>query len=261
MRLPPFLSSLSSRSSSQRVPTRVTLPTHVLDDDSDDDQDHSLNPDSVPLTADSSYPPSSSSTSSRHKRSPSSASPFTFTSFLSRLPVRRILATLVVLTALYKLHRYTSTSTTVYDKLQSHLDVYSQKYNPWHPQPVPTVYVQTQQSVQVRGRRYRAAKERKDDRYWGWKGLPYGKNPEGERRFRVSEWLDEAGEGKEKERVMDTWDEGCVRPRGRSDGKDGPKPDFDGHEDCLKCVRVSHSLSSVSPSQGSRWQSLVRDEN
>jgi hypothetical protein len=234
MRLPAFLSpsSRSHSSSSQRVSSR-SLPTHVLDDDSDDEHSNDA---SVPLTSSSSIHDSDTSSypppSSRHKSS--STSPFSFHSFLSRLPIPKILLVLVILTALYRLHRYTASSTSVYSTLHSHLDSYSEKYNPWHPFPEPTVFVAANQTVVVRGRAYRAAKERKDDRYLGWKGVPYGKAPEGEKRFRKGEWLDEVEEGREKERVMDTWDEGCVRPRGRTDGKDGPKPDFDGHEDCLK---------------------------
>ncbi|GAA6035248.1 hypothetical protein JCM8097_006439, partial [Rhodosporidiobolus ruineniae] len=224
MRLPAFLSSRSTSTRSTR------LPLHTLGDDSDTDEA------AIPLTgrdpddsfaSDQPYHPSTP----RSKRSSPSSSA---SQLLNRLPVRRILAILVVLVGLYKLHRYTQNNTDVYDRLSHHLDQASQRYNPWHPKPTPLVWVDVPTSVTVRGRRYRGAKERIDDRYWGWKGLPYGKPPVGEKRFRVSEWLDEVEEGTEKEIVMDKWDEGCVRPRPRKDGKDGPKEDFDGHEDCLK---------------------------
>ncbi|GAA5849867.1 hypothetical protein JCM8547_000939 [Rhodosporidiobolus lusitaniae] len=227
MRLPSLLRSTSSR----RAPSRSHRPLHTLGDDDDELADEatipltSVNPDDS-FTSHSDFPSSSSSS-----RKPSSASP---SSLLARLPVRKILAILVVFTALYKLHRWTSNNTDYYSQLHDKASSLSAKYNPWHPQPVPTVYIDTTTSVTVRGRTYRAAKERIDDRYWGWKAVPYAKEPGGEKRFRVSEWLDEVKEGSVKEQVMDKWDEGCVRPRARTDGKDGPKPEFDGHEDCLK---------------------------
>ncbi|GAA5988833.1 hypothetical protein JCM11641_005034 [Rhodosporidiobolus odoratus] len=232
MPLPAFLrpstSSAISRSTRQsRNPLRV-LGGHDREDDTHTDEAR------IPLTAldpddsfASDYPPPAPK---RTASSPISR----LSALLGRTPVRRTLAILVVLVGLYKLHRYTSNNTDYYDRLSSKVDDYSARYNPWHPKPIHISYIPTNTSVRVRGRRYRAAKERIDDRYWGWKAVPYAKGPEGDKRFRVSEWLDEVKEGKEKEMVMDKWDEGCVRPRPRKDGKDGPKDEFDGHEDCLR---------------------------
>ncbi|BGP12869.1 hypothetical protein JCM10213v2_000786 [Rhodosporidiobolus nylandii] len=230
MRLPSFLRPHTSRSTSRGD----RLPLHVLGDDDDGRGTSSSQDDEarIPLTSldpDSSIDfasPSPLPSSSRKRSSPAS--------LVARFPTRRVLAVLVVFVGLYKLHRWTSNNTDYYDRLSSHANSLSEKYNPWHPRPEPIAYIPVEQSVSVRGRRYRAAKERADDRYVGWKAVPYAKPPTGEKRFRVSEWLAEVEEGEEKERVMDSWDEGCVRPRPRKDGRDGPKEDFDGHEDCLK---------------------------
>ncbi|GAA5916043.1 hypothetical protein JCM6882_008294, partial [Rhodosporidiobolus microsporus] len=229
----PFLRSLSH--SSRRAPSSHSrLPLHVLGDDDDDAHGDRRDEATIPLTSldpDDSDAPYPSSSSSR-KRAPQPTS--VLSTLLARLPVRKLLALAVVLVGIYKLHRWTSNNTDYYDRLSSHLDAASARYNPWHPKPAHVVYIDQPESVAVRGRRYRAAKERRDDRYLGWKAVPYGKDPSGEGRFRVSSWLDEVEEGAQKEMVMDRWDEGCVRPRPREDGHDGPREHFDGHEDCLK---------------------------
>ncbi|GAA6001620.1 hypothetical protein JCM10207_002234, partial [Rhodosporidiobolus poonsookiae] len=235
MRFPRLLRTPSSSSSSR--PTR--LPLHVLGDEDDDDQhrDSRLSRDeaTIPLTTrdyadpDTHYPPASSSLPKRSTSS--SSSPY---ALLARLPIRRILVAAILLVGLWKLHRWTENNTTVYDKLHHKLDSYSQRYNPWHPQPTPLVWVDQPKTVAVQGRRYRAHLERKDDLFLGWKAVPYAQPPLGDRRFRNAVPLEDVDPAREKERVMDRWDEGCVRPRPRSDGKDGPKEHFDGHEDCLK---------------------------
>ncbi|BGP36850.1 hypothetical protein JCM10449v2_000752 [Rhodotorula kratochvilovae] len=221
-----FRRALPHRSSSRNPPHHHAL--HVLGDD-DDDHNGRRDEATIPLTAfdpddslahDAPYP--SSSRSSRKSTSLASA----LSALLARLPTRRILAVLVVLVGLYKLHRHLD-----YDHLHSRLDDYSARYNPWHPKPAPIAWVDVSPRVRVQGRRYRAHQERDDDRFWGWKAIPYAQEPVGELRFRVSHPLPVKDE---KEVLMDKWDAGCVRPRPRDDRKDGPHEQFDGHEDCLK---------------------------
>ncbi|KAK4332448.1 Alpha/Beta hydrolase fold [Rhodotorula toruloides] len=235
MRLPAFLRPAAGHLPLHSSNRSASRPMHVLGDSDDEDgaggaygrrdRDEAT----IPLTSldpddpDSpSYPPSSSS----KRLSSRSSSP------LSRLPTRRILAILVVIVGLYKLARHAYAAD--YGRLQSKLDEYSARYNPWHPQPIPIQWVDVEPVAAVKGRRYRAHKEREDDRYWGWKALPYAQPPLGERRFRVALPLEEAKGDETREQIMDEWNEGCVRPRPREDRMDGEHEHFDGHEDCLK---------------------------
>ncbi|GAA5994782.1 uncharacterized protein JCM10292_004349 [Rhodotorula paludigena] len=230
MRLPAFLAPRSA----SRPSHRAALPLHVLGDDDDDERSSSRDRGArgrdeatVPLTAprDEADDDAPFHVPSPRKRSTRSAWSLV-ASLVAHPHVRRLLALAVVAVALYKVHRRLD-----YDHLRSKLDQYSEQYNPWHPKPLPTTYVDIEPSVRVRGRRYRAHQERDDDRFWAWKALPYAENPVGERRFRQAvpvQFRDE------REKVMDKWDPGCVRPRPRKDFLDGPHEDFDGHEDCLK---------------------------
>ena len=243
--LPSFL-----RRPHQSRPPHSSLHILANDDDHTDDRQDDLDrrdEATIPLTSfdpdqdDDHHPPhhhhhlssSSSSSSSRRSTKPASAA----AKIVHRFPTRRILAVLVVAVALYKLHRHLD-----YAQLHSHLDDYSARYNPWHPKRPPVALVDVSPHVRVAGRRYRAHQEHAADRYWAWKALPYAQAPVGDLRFRTSRPLEPLADGAdgadERELLMNRWDPGCVRPRPRDDRKDGPHDDYDGHEDCLKCVAL-----------------------
>lgn len=168
-----------------------------------------------------------------------------------RLPTRRVLAILIVIVALYKLTHYLGVRPS-YSEVRSKLEEYSARYNPWHPaHGARTDWVDIAPVASVNGKRYRGHQEEEADRFWAWKGIPYAQAPTGDRRFRVAVPLDapaaagaakkpgqSAKRAEEEELLMDKWDAGCVRPRPRPDRTDGPHEEFDGHEDCLKCVLI-----------------------
>jgi len=111
---------------------------------------------------------------------------------------------------------------------------YKDRYASWRGYGKPGEaweMIKVSPSVKVLGRGYRSVVEQEGDRFQSWKAVPYAQPPIGERRFRTALPMEE---GQEKEKVMREWDQGCVRPRRRKDKKDGPKEEFDGHEDCLK---------------------------
>lgn len=207
----------------------ATIPLTSFDPDNQDDDDDDDDPSSSPATT------TRRSSASASKRSSSAAA-----RLAHRFPTRRVLALLVVAVALYKLHRHLD-----YGQLHSHLNDYSARYNPWHPKPPPIAYVDVSPHVRIKGRRYRAHHEHADDRYWAWKAMPYAQPPTGQLRFRVSRPLEELNEADAPELTMDRWDPGCVRPRPRDDRKDGPHDDYDGHEDCLKCVTSLCDIASL----------------
>ncbi|GAA5875090.1 hypothetical protein JCM16303_005004 [Sporobolomyces ruberrimus] len=200
----------------------------------------------IPLTSldpDSSYEhPSPSHTPPKQTNSSSSSS------FRSSFPLRKLLLLAIIIVATYKLSLYvlyTTTAANVRDSVQSKLEAYKERYNSWRGYGDKSggawEFVPVHGRVDVLGRKYKSVEEGK---YQSWKGLPYGQPPTEERRFRTALPLVEK---EEPERVMNEWDIGCVRPRPRDDRQDGPKEQFDGHEDCLK-LNVFSPLQRVNTS-------------
>ncbi|GAA5930319.1 uncharacterized protein JCM15063_004772 [Sporobolomyces koalae] len=192
----------------------------------------------IPLTSldpDASF--ESAPTSGRRAKSRTST---TSSSTCSRaaFPLRRILLLAVIVVATYKLATYAyyaDYADRLRGKMRDKLDAYKDSYAAWRGygrlgeawEMIPISPV-----VDVLGRKYRSAVEREgQDKFQSWKGLPYAQPPTGERRFRTALPLEQT---EEREKVMSEWDVGCLRPKPREDGQDGPKDKFDGHEDCLK---------------------------
>ncbi|GAA6064523.1 hypothetical protein JCM10212_004774 [Sporobolomyces blumeae] len=227
----PFPSLFRSSSTSSRP---RSLPHHLDHADSRPDEA------TIPLTAfdpDSSFdspgPPSGvPRRGGAHKRSPSHSSHF----HLSKVPVRKLLLVAVIVVAAWKLGTYayyadlSSLHSSVKDSLQGYRDRYA-TWRGYGRTGEAWEMVKINDRVNVKGRRYRSVVETDGDKFQSWKGIPYAQAPIGERRFRTALPLDDTDE---KEKIMAEWDAGCVRPRPRKDGQDGPKEDFDGHEDCLK---------------------------
>ncbi|CEQ42040.1 SPOSA6832_03811 [Sporobolomyces salmonicolor] len=222
MRLPRFLAP----SSSSRSLLHTRLPTHVPHDDDDDPLTDEA---TIPLT---SLDPDASfdSAAAYPSKSSSSRSTNRLSALLSSLPIRRILALAVVLVAVYKLATYVYYAD--YSRISDHLDDYRDRYAAWRGygakdgawEMIPVL-----PSVRIRGRRYRSVQEDDGDKFQSWKALPYALPPTGDRRFRVAVPLEEREDGgEEQETTMGEWDAGP-----REDRMDGPKEEYDGHEDCL----------------------------
>ncbi|GAA5958575.1 hypothetical protein JCM3765_006678 [Sporobolomyces pararoseus] len=223
MRLSSILpSSFSSRptnsSNHRRTPSRIS-------------QDEAT----IPLTSldpEASFEHPSSPISHSHKRSSSTSS--SSSSFRSAFPLRKILLLAVILVASYKLTLYVlyaDYTSRFRGSVQSRLDSYRDRYASWRGYGKvgeAWEFVKIPGKVEVLGRKYKSVEE---EQFQSWKGIPYAQAPVGERRFRTALPLERR---EEAEKVMGEWDKGCVRPRPRADRQDGPKEDFDGHEDCLK---------------------------
>jgi hypothetical protein len=140
----------------------------------------------------------------------------------------------VILVASYKLTLYVlyaDYTSRLRGSVQSKLDNYRDRYASWRgygKSGEAWEFTRIPGRVEVLGRKYKSVESEK---FQSWKGIPYAQAPIGERRFRTAVPLEKKDEA---EKVMAEWDRGCVRPRPRSDRKDGPKEEFDGHEDCLK---------------------------
>lgn len=180
--------------------------------------------------------PTPATRSNRRKSMPAKVVGSAF-ALLDRLPTRRVLAILIVIVGLYKISHYAGIRPS-YSIVRTKLEEYSARYNPWH-YGSRINWIDVAPVASVNGMRYRAHQEEEEDRYWAWKAIPYAQAPLGAKRFRVAVPIEQPNAGSKdkravEERVMDTWDDGCVRPRPREDRTDGPHEEFDGHEDCLK---------------------------
>ncbi|GAA6010570.1 hypothetical protein JCM11491_002976 [Sporobolomyces phaffii] len=205
-----------SRRSRSTRPDEATIPLTSLDPDTSDD--HSLASPGTRGGGSSPKPPGSTTTPT----------------WRSSFPLRRLLVLSIIVVATYKLSLYVAYADYA-SPLRSKLDDYRDRYakwrgygdQAWELTPIPP-------RVTVAGRTYTSHVERPaHDKYQSWKAVPYAQSPEGDRRFRTAVPLEQAT-ARGQEKVMSEWDPGCVRPRPRTDGRDGPKEEFDGHEDCLK---------------------------
>lgn len=203
------------------------------DDDQDDDDDDSL-------------PAPAAASRTNRRRKPASKAAADVLGLLDRLPTRRVLVILIVIVGLYKGSHYAGVKPD-YGVVRSKLEEYSARYNPWHPGANRNgiLWVDVAPLAHIKGTKYRADQEDEEDRFWAWKAVPYAEPPTGARRFRVAEPIKDRSKraGAVRERVMDTWDEGCIRPKPREDRSDGPHEEFLGHEDCLKWVPFPHRHS------------------
>lgn len=157
------------------------------------------------------------------------------TSIRSRFPLRKALVFAIIVVATYKLSLYVIYADYA-SQLRGKIDDYRDRYASWRgygKAGEAWEFSRIPSKVRVLGRGYESVET---DKLQSWKAIPYAQPPTGERRFRTALPLEEAtGDAEEtKYRVMDEWDTGCVRPRPREDRQDGPKEDFEGHEDCLK---------------------------
>ncbi|KAG0664274.1 hypothetical protein C6P46_001738 [Rhodotorula mucilaginosa] len=217
----------SANSNDETIP--LTAFRDSAGDDNDDDDQDDEDADSLPV-------PAAASRTNRRRKSASSAAANVL-GLLDRLPTRRVLVILIVIVGLYKASHYAGVKPD-YGVVRSKLEEYSARYNPWHPggHRNGILWVDVAPLAHIKGTKYRAHQEDEEDRFWAWKAVPYAEPPTGARRFRVAEPIKDRSKraGTVRERVMDTWDEGCIRPKPREDRSDGPHEEFLGHEDCLK---------------------------
>ena len=232
----------SANSNDETIP--LTAFRDSAGDDNDDDDQDDEDADSLPV-------PAAASRTNRRRKSASSAAANVL-GLLDRLPTRRVLVILIVIVGLYKASHYAGVKPD-YGVVRSKLEEYSARYNPWHPggHRNGILWVDVAPLAHIKGTKYRAHQEDEEDRFWAWKAVPYAEPPTGARRFRVAEPIKDRSKraGTERERVMDTWDEGCIRPKPREDRSDGPHEEFLGHEDCLKWV----PFPRAHPEPGSQW--------
>lgn len=232
----------SANSHDETIPL-TAFRDHAGDDDDDQDDDE----DSLPA------PAAASRTNRRTK--PASSAAANVLGLLDRLPTRRVLVVLIVIVGLYKVSHYVGVQPPDYGVVRSKLEEYSARYNPWHPgNRNGILWVDVAPLAHIKGTKYRAHQEDEDDRFWAWKAVPYAEPPTGARRFRVAEPIKDRSKraGAGRERLMDTWDQGCIRPKPREDRSDGPHEEFLGHEDCLKWVPSprGHSHLALAPNSG-----------